>query len=186
MQALKAILFGLALSIDSFTISTTFGLIGEKKSLLRSMNIIGITCGVGQCIFLILGWTAGSLISALVLGFSKWIGFFLLCALSVYMVLDCFRKNKNQLNFKSGLSFNFKIILVLMVSTSFDVLSVGITFGIIQQKIILLVVFTFIFTYFSAHVGGQLGFKIGEKAGNSYGQIIGAFLIFCLACFLLL
>lgn len=186
MYILEAVLFGLALIIDSFTISTTFGLIYQKETLWKDMNIIGITCAIGQVSFLIFGWTIGKLISTILLGLSKWIGFFLLCSLSIYMVWDSFRENKRETPSQSGLNFDLKLLLFLIISTSFDVISVGIAFGLIQKSIMLLIFFTFIFTYISAYGGGYLGFRLGEKVGDTIGQIIGAILIFFLACALLL
>lgn len=186
MHIIEAVLFGLAFIIDSFTISTTYGLIDQKETLWKNMNIVGIACAIGQVSFLIFGWTIGKLISTIILGLSKWIGFFLLCSLSIYMVWDSFRDNERESTSPGGLDLNFKILLFLIISTSFDVISVGIAFGLIQKNIMLLIFFTFIFTYISAHGGGYLGFRLGEKVGDLLGQIIGAILIFFLACALLL
>jgi len=186
MQIIEAVLFGLVLVIDSFTISTSFGLIEQKETLWKNMNLIGIYCALGQILFLIFGWTVGKLISTIVLGFSKWIGFFLLCSLAIYMFWDSFRYKGRESTSPKGLEFNLKILLLLIISTSFDVISVGIACGVIQKNIMLLIFFTFIFTYISVHGGGFLGLRLGEKLGGSVGQIIGAILIFFLACFLLI
>lgn len=79
-----------------------------------------------------------------------------------------------------------KIIIFLVFATSFDVLSVGLTLGLIQEVIGLLMVVLWFFTYFSAYVGGITGFKIGEKIGIYKGQIFGAMLLFGLGVSLLL
>jgi len=177
------ILLGFALIIDSFTISISFGLVEKKETILKNMNLIGITCAIGQVFFLFIGWLVGKMVSILIEGITSWVGFILLSSLSIYMIIDALRKRKDSIPRRTNI--NLKILIFLVFATSFDVISVGITLGLLHEIIILLTIITFIFTYISAYVGGFTGFKIGEKLSVYKGKIIGALLIFFLGCSLL-
>lgn len=184
MQFAEALLLSLALIIDSFTIAVSFGLVETKSTFLKNMNIIGLTCAIGQVFFIAVGWWLGSFIAQFTLGLGPWAGFSLLTLLSTYLVIDAFKKRKNSALPYRELSF--KIILFLVIATSFDVLSVGLTLGLLQESIWLLIIVLWGFTYISAYAGGYAGFRIGEKIGVYKGQIFGAGLLFLLGISLLL
>lgn len=184
MQFLEIILLSFALIIDSFTIAVSFGLVETKPTLIRNMNVIGLTCAIGQVIFIAVGWWVGCFIAQFLVGVGPWVGFSLLTLLSIYLVFDAFRKRNNSALLYRALSF--KIIVFLVFATSFDVLSVGLTLGLLQESIWVLMIVLWIFTYASAYVGGYAGFRIGEKIGVYKGQIFGAGLLFLLGLSLLL
>lgn len=180
----ESILLALALIIDSFTISVSFGLVETKPTILKNMNIIGLTCAIGQVVFIAIGWWVGKYISQFLVGIGPWAGFFLLTGLSFYLIVDAIKKRNNSAALYREL--NFKIIIFLVFATSFDVLSVGLTLGILNEAIGILMIILWVFTYISAYVGGYTGFKIGEKIGVYKGQIFGAVLLFLLGLSLLL
>jgi len=104
----------------------------------------------------------------------QWLGFSLLTLLSIYLVFDAYKKRNNSNSLYRALSL--KIIFFLVFATSFDVLSVGLTLGLLQESILILLIVLWVFTYFSAYIGGYTGFRIGEKIGIYKGQIFGAVL----------
>jgi putative Mn2+ efflux pump MntP len=186
MLLFETILLALALIIDSFTISVSFGLVEKKETIVKDMNLIGITCAIGQAIFLFLGWVFGKFISSFLAGLGPLIGFMLLTGLSIFMVIDAYKKKKNPESSHLGMVINLKILIFLVFATSFDVISVGLTLGLLQEPIGLLIIFVCIFTYISAYVGGYTGFQIGEKIGIYKGQLVGAALLFFLGLSLLI
>lgn len=177
-------MLSLVLIIDSFTIAASFGLVETKSTFIKNMNIIGLTCAVGQVFFIAVGWWLGSFVAQFILGIGPWAGFTLLTFLSIYLVLDAVKKRHNSTSLYRAMSF--KIIIFLVFATSFDVLSVGLTLGLLQESIWILMIVLWIFTYFSAYAGGFAGFKIGEKIGVYKGQIFGAVLLFLLGLSFLL
>ncbi|MCW4045765.1 MAG: manganese efflux pump [Candidatus Bathyarchaeota archaeon] len=184
MQFVETLLLSLALIIDSFTIAVSFGLVETKATFLKNMNIVGLTCAIGQVFFIAVGWWLGSFIAQFIVGIGPWAGFALLTLLSIYLVIDALKKRKNSVMPYRHLGL--KIILFLVIATSFDVLSVGITLGLLEESIWILMIVLWVFTYFSAYAGGFAGFKIGEKIGVYKGQIFGAALLFLLGLSLLL
>lgn len=185
LQFLEIILLSLVLIIDSFTIAVSFGLVETKATFIKNMNVIGLTCAIGQVLFITVGWWLGSFIAQFIVGIGPWLGFSLLTLLSIYLVFDAYKKrNKSAASLCRVLSL--KIILFLVFCTSFDVLSVGLTLGLLQESIVILLIVLWVFTYFSAYIGGYTGFKVGEKIGIYKGQIFGAALLFLLGLSLLL
>ncbi len=183
MQLWETILLSLVLVIDSFTIAVSFGLVERKITFMKNMNIIGLTCAVGQAIFITVGWGLGRYISQFLANLAPWIGFILLAGLSIYLIVDAIKKRDSSTLFYKEI--NLKILLFLVFATSFDVLSVGLTLGLMQQNIVVLLIFLLIFTYLSAFAGGYSGFKVGEKIGVYKGQIVGGVLLFLLGISLL-
>lgn len=148
------------------------------------MNVIGLTCAIGQVLFITVGWWLGSFIAQFIVGIGPWLGFSLLTLLSIYLAFDAYKKrNKSALLYRA---LSLKIILFLVFATSFDVLSVGLTLGLLQESILILIIVLWVFTYFSAYIGGYTGLKVGEKIGTYKGQIFGAALLFMLGLNLLL
>jgi putative Mn2+ efflux pump MntP len=184
MQLLEILLLSLVLIIDSFTIAVSFGLAETKSTFIKNMNVIGLTCALGQVFFIGAGWWVGSFVAQFLVGVGPWVGFSLLTLLSIYLVFDAFKKRNKPALFRLELSF--KIIIFLVFATSFDVLSVGLTLGLLQVSIGMLMVVLWIFTYLSVYAGGYAGLKIGEKIGVYKGQIFGAILLFLLGLSLLL
>lgn len=184
MQHFEILLLSLALVIDSFTIAVSFGLVETRLTFIKNMNIIGLACAIGQVFFIAVGWWVGRFMSQVLLGVGPWMGFSLLTLLSVYLIFDAVKKRHNSALLYRELSF--KIILFLIFATSFDVLSVGLTLGLLRENIEVLMLVLWIFTYISAYVGGYAGFKIGETIGVYKGQIFGAVLLFLLGLSLLL
>jgi putative Mn2+ efflux pump MntP len=71
---LEIILLSLALVIDSFTIAVSFGLVETKPTFIKNMNLIGLTCAIGQVFFIAVGWWVERFIAQLV-GIGHWLGF---------------------------------------------------------------------------------------------------------------
>jgi manganese efflux pump family protein len=184
MQFVETLLLSLVLIIDSFTIAASFGLVETKPTFIKNMNTIGLTCAIGQVFFIAVGWWLGSFVAQFILGIGPWAGFSLLTLLSIYLVIDAFKKRNNSTLPYRALSF--KVIIFLVFATSFDVLSVGLTLGLLQESILILMIVLWLFTYASAYAGGYAGFRIGEKIGVYKGQILGAGLLFLLGLSLLL
>jgi putative Mn2+ efflux pump MntP len=183
MLLLETVVLAFALIIDSFTISVSFGLLEKKVTFIKHMNWIGWACALGQCFFLFIGYLVGGLLSNFIIGYAEWIGFLLLSGLSVYMLIDAMKQRSSAAPKQKV--FNFKLLIFLIFATSFDVLSVGLTLGLLQEQIGILLIFLLIFTYISAYAGGYTGKIFGEKIGVYKGQILGALLIFGLAVSLL-
>jgi len=184
MHLVEVILLSLVLIIDSFTIAVSFGLVESKVTFIKNMNIIGLTCAFGQVFFIALGWWLGSFVAQFIIGIGPWLGFCLLTLLSIYLVVDAYKKRNKSATLYRALSL--KIIIFLIFATSFDVLSVGITLGLLQESILILIIVLWFFTYFSAYAGGYTGLRVGEKIGIYKGQIVGACLLFLLGVSLLI
>jgi putative Mn2+ efflux pump MntP len=78
--------------------------------------------------------------------------FVLLTLLSIYLIVDALKNHNNSALLYRALGL--KIIMFLVLATSFDVLSVGLTLGLPQASIGILMIVLWIFTYASVYVGG--------------------------------
>ncbi|MBF0961842.1 MAG: manganese efflux pump, partial [Alloprevotella tannerae] len=70
MSYIDALLLGVALAMDCFTVSITCGII--ERRLGWQVLVMALTFGFFQAGMALLGWVAGDLISPIVLTYNKW------------------------------------------------------------------------------------------------------------------
>ena len=69
MSYIDALLLGIALAMDCFTVSITCGII--ERRLGWQVLVMALTFGIFQAGMALLGWVAGDLISPIVLTYNK-------------------------------------------------------------------------------------------------------------------
>lgn len=136
---LQIILFGIALSMDSFAVSVTEGLtftdINKKKSLF-----IAAVYGIAQAIFPLAGFwlvegitrivgsaageKAGTVLSLTV----TWISFALLIWIGIDMIVDAVKEMKKPPENKEPKLFSVKEVIFYGFATAIDALATGVAF----------------------------------------------------------
>ena len=111
MHLTEAILLGLALAMDCFTVSLTSGTIA-KRVVARPMLAMTVLFGLFQGGMVAGGWFVSSLFSRILEPIDHWIAFGLLAFIGVQMIREGFRKEEEQ-KFNP---FDYKVILTLAVS----------------------------------------------------------------------
>lgn len=172
MGIVAVILIALSLTIDTFAVSVTTGLLETKIKMWQGVRI-AIIFAFLQAIMPVIGWFLGIQISHLINAYNHWIAFALLIIIGGKMLFDAFKKDEEK---KPINPFDFKVIIGLGIATSIDALIIGVSFAFFEVNIWLAAFITGFFTYFVAMIGMLLGKKIGHLIGNK-AEIVGGLVL---------
>lgn len=174
---LNAVLFGVGLAMDAFSVSMANGL-AEPKMHKNKMCLIAGTFAAYQFGMPMIGWVCVHTIVQIFSAFEKfipWIALILLCYIGGKMLLEGIRGGEEEEE-KPGLGF--AALMVQGVATSIDALSVGFTIAeydviaaLIESVIIAIV------TYFICIGGLVIGKKFGTKLAGKASILGGVILI---------
>lgn len=153
---LEALLIGLALAMDCFTVGITCGL--QRTIKLPRAILMALCFGVFQGGMPLIGSLIGYVFKGSVISFAHWIAFTLLFIIGLKMFME--GRSYSLKNHTFDVS-SFKVILLLSLATSIDAFVTGIGFGMqyndVQVAVLTLVIIavTFVMTL--------IGWKSGEK-----------------------
>jgi len=161
-----------SLSFDSFAVSVSTGLIIYRIKFLQAVKV-AIVLTLFQSLMPLIGWFLGKELAVVISDFDHWIAFILLSFIGFLMIRES-KKNDEEKNEKIN-PLKLKTMISMGVATSIDALIVGITLGVIGNKIFISVAIIGIVTFFAAMLGMLFGKKIGSKFGKKieiFGGII--------------
>jgi len=178
---LNAVLFGVGLAMDAFSVSMANGLNEPKMSKGRMCEIAGTFCGF-QIIMPLIGWFCVHTIATLFSAFQKfipWIALALLLYIGGHMLIEGIHSWKSgEVEEKSGPGF--WALMLQGVATSIDALSVGFTiseysavFAVTEALIIGIV------TFFICIAGLMIGKKVGTKLAGK-ASVLGGVILICI------
>jgi manganese efflux pump family protein len=167
------ILIAIGLSVDSFAVSVSCGLIMFEISF-RKATRIAFSLAFFQALMPLIGWHIGRSVAHLVERYDHWIAFGLLTAIGGKMVLDSFRDDKdaNKVN-----PLDLKVLLGISIATSIDAFIIGISFAFVKIDLLLATIIIGITTFFFSMLGILFGKKTGSRLGKNLEIIGGIFLI---------
>ena len=163
------LLIGISLSMDAFSLSLAYGMIGISK---KNIIVLSIIVAIYHFIMPLIGLTIGIFISSL-------INLHIIASIIlIYTGVDLILSKEETIS-ESKTSF-----LIFGLSVSLDSLTVGIGLNAIT-KVYLLSALTFsicsgIFTYLGLILGNVIGNKIGR-----YSKIVGGTILIIIAIILL-
>ena len=173
---LTAMLLGVALAMDAFSVSLAGGL-NEPKMKRKRMCLIAGIFAVFQAVMPLLGWVCVHTIVTVFESFEKfipWIALVLLLFLGGKMIYEGLsRKDDEELPAASA-----KLLFVQGVATSIDALSVGFTvfegYSLLAAVVAALIIaaVTFVICIAGLFIGRKLGTAIGGKATVLGGIIL--------------
>ncbi|MCD8317605.1 MAG: manganese efflux pump MntP family protein [Paraprevotella sp.] len=176
MHITEAILLGLALAMDCFTVSITSGTIA-KHIVARSMLTMILLFGLFQGGMVLIGWYVSTLFSHYLAPVDHWIAFGLLAFVGVQMIREGFKKEEKQ-------TFNplsYKMIITLSFATSIDAMAVGVSMAFMQlhtwYAVPVPVTIIAVITSLLTTCGLGAGIFIGRKIPFSTSPIGGLILI---------
>ena len=174
----NALLFGLGLAMDAFSVSLANGL-KEPKMKKSKINLVAITFGLFQGLMPLIGWFCIHAVTIAFVGFQKfipWIALILLLYIGGKMIIECFQCKEEDCKLEE---LSIVGLLLQGVATSIDALSVGFTisnynfrFAFYEASIIAAV------TYFISYIGVKIGQKFGTKLSNIASLVGGLILVF--------
>ncbi len=172
MEFFTIFLIAIGLSMDSFAVSITSGLVLNKIKFKNAAKI-AFSLAFFQAILPTIGWLIGTKIQKYIESFDHWIAFGLLFIIGMKMILESIKTDDNDKEFNP---LNPKVLLMMSLATSIDALVVGISFAFIEYRWfwsgLIIGTTTFIIS--------MLGILFGKKIGNKFGykmEIVGGLIL---------
>lgn len=171
-----AMLLGVALAMDAFSVSLAGGLNEPKMNRRRMCLIAGVFAGF-QALMPILGWVFVHTVVSIFRSFEKvipWIALILLLYLGGKMIAEGIaRKEEDEIP-----AATVRLLLLQGIATSIDALSVGFTafeeydFSAAAVAALIIAAVTFAICIAGLFIGRKLGTAIGGKASILGGIIL--------------
>lgn len=173
---LNAVLFGVGLAMDAFSVSMANGLNEPDMKKSKMCSVAGVFA-VFQILMPLIGWICVHTIASVFESFQKfipWIALLLLGYIGGKMLIEGIR-NKGEGGEASAVGFG--ALLVQGVATSIDALSVGFTissftFAEALIEAVIIGIVTFIICVAGLLIGKKFGTKLAGKASVFGGVIL--------------
>jgi len=178
--------------------------IDVKKATLKKAIIVGLYFGVFQAGMPFIGYAVANSFADMIMTFSHWIAFGLLCFLGIKMIIGSFKKdndgdkikdinNDKTCNIETGsidepgnftdtvsdddmTSIGPKVMLPLALATSIDALAVGVTIAFLQTSIWPLTISAGVVTFLLSALGIKIGSIFGARF-KSKAELIGGIIL---------
>ncbi|MDP4210314.1 MAG: manganese efflux pump MntP family protein [Bacteroidota bacterium] len=174
MEIITLIFIAIGLSVDSFAVSVSSGLM-MCEITFRKATRIAFSLAFFQALMPLIGWFIGKRIEHLVESFDHWLAFGLLTLIGGKMVYESFANGDDE---KKNINpLDPKVLLGMSLATSIDALIVGVSFAFISIN---LYITTFVIG-FVTFVVSMLGIYFGKKTGLRFGkkmEILGGVILF--------
>ena len=121
MPLLNIILLGLALAVDAFVVSFSYGAVLKKQRMSNSLALATAT-GFGQFIMPVLGFLLSGTVHYYVSSFDHWIAFGVFTLLGGKIIFDACGKEEDSPQLHK---LSFKILCVIGIATSIDAFVAG-------------------------------------------------------------
>jgi manganese efflux pump family protein len=164
MGLITLIFIAIGLSVDSFAVSVSCGLM-MCGITFRKATRIAFSFAFFQALMPLLGWFIGRRIELLVLNFDHWLAFGLLSLIGGKMVVESLKEVEEN---KKMNPLNPKMLFMMSIATSIDALIVGVTFAL-SYKTLNLYLTTFVIG-FTTFFFSMLGILFGKKTGVRFGK----------------
>ena len=168
--------FGIAvgLAMDAFAVSISYGC-GLRTFSPRVMLWVSAAFAFFQGGMTLAGWAAGSLFAAYIQAVDHYIAFGLLAFIGGKMIWEAFTGSENCEHVDPR-AINIKRLLVLSVATSIDALAVGLSFALLEVRILaaslIIAAVTLAFSMFGVKTGHSLQRRFGRKVEIAGGLIL--------------
>jgi manganese efflux pump family protein len=174
METFTLLVLAIGLSVDSFAVSVSSGLILSEITFRKAMRI-AFSLAFFQGLMPIIGWLIGKKIEFLVESFDHWLAFSLLAIIGGKMIWESFKHNIDSAEKINPLQP--KALLAMSVATSIDALVVGISFAFMQIDMVLATFIIGSTTFFFSMLGILFGKKMGARFGERMEVLGGIVLI---------
>ncbi|OGW80373.1 MAG: hypothetical protein A3G33_10385 [Omnitrophica bacterium RIFCSPLOWO2_12_FULL_44_17] len=171
MNLVEIVILSFGLAMDAFAVSITSGFILKRPKIRHALKM-GFSFGIFQSLMPILGWCAGTSLSAIIRNVDHWIAFALLFVIGGKMIYEGIKPGAENDNSNP---LDFWMLMTLSVATSIDALAVGISFAFLKINIILPVIMigsiTFALSAFGVLIGRKFGHLFEDKI-KIFGGVI--------------
>lgn len=182
MNLIEVWFLALALSVDAFVVSFSYGLIIKKNRNIASFKIATSTA-LGQFLMPILGWYGASTIYKQIEALDHWIAFFVFLVLGLNVIKEAFGSCdcKNKLDSK----LSFKILLMIGIATSIDAFVSGSMLYFVKTPIWFAASLIGITTFICSLIGFNLC-RVFKKLSTKWLEIVAGLILIGLGCKILI
>jgi len=174
MDLASILVIAAALAMDAFSVCISCGMIIARPGF-RHYFRLAFHFGLFQFIMPIIGYFGGKYLEDYIKGYDHWIAFGLLFLIGLKMIHEALSKEPESCDPARDPSRGWSL-LVLAVATSIDALAIGLSFGVLNQSILMpSIIIGAVCSLFSI-----VGIAIGNKAGaliGKRGEIIGGLML---------
>ena len=172
MTVWELFIAAVCLSMDAFAVSVCKGLsIGKTKA--RHCITAGLYFGIFQALMPLAGYLLASTVVARISDYSHYIAFVLLAVIGANMIREAIKGDEENQNAE----MDFKTMFPLAIATSIDAFAVGVSYALVNVKIVPAVLFIGATTFVISAIGVSLGSLIGGKFRKTATIIGGSVLI---------
>lgn len=178
MDWINIILLALALSVDAFIVSFSYGLIikkGKGKAALK----LALATGGGQFLMPVLGWFGARSIYKHIEMVDHWIAFFVFLALGLKIISDSFRDCECPNKLSKVLTL--KILLVISLATSIDAFVSGSMLYFMKIPVWSASIVIGLITFINAILGFNFC-RMFKKFPKKYMEIGSGLILIALGC----
>ena len=172
MGIIELSLIALSLSMDAFAVAVCKGL-AFGKFQAKKASIVGLYFGMFQALMPLLGYWLGAQFQEAISSIDHWIAFILLGIIGGNMIREACKTEDEE---KQDDSLDIKTMTGLALATSIDALAIGITFGVMEVRIVpaitLIGVTTFALSFLGVRLGSSVGGKFQKKAELAGGAVL--------------
>lgn len=174
MDLITITAIALGLSLDSFAVSLSCGVI-ESKIRFRSAMRIAFILAFFQGGLTVLGFFLGSTVSDYIEKYDHWVAFLLLIILGTRMIIGGMKGNDDR----QPLDINsLPVVLTMAVGTSIDAFAVGISLALLNVQIwtagLIIGTVTFLASMTAIRIGKSAGSRLGPRVEIIGGIILAA------------
>ena len=172
MDLITITAIALGLSVDSFAVSLSCGVI-ESKIHFRNAVRIAFILALFQGGLTVLGFFLGSAVSDYISRYDHWVAFILLMVLGIRMVIGGLKGSSEG----EPIDINrLPVVLTMAVGTSIDAFAVGISLAFLKVRIwtagLIIGAVTFLASMTAIRIGKYAGTRLGSKV-----EIIGGIIL---------
>lgn len=178
MSGIDVVLLGLALAVDAFVVSFSYGLI-LKRNRWRNAVSLGAATGLGQFVMPVAGWYGTNLVHGYIESIDHWIAFAVFLALGLKVIDEALSGEDEPCKLSRQLTF--KVLLMIGLATNIDALVTGITLYFMNVSIWFAAPAIGIITFVCAVIGFQLNCCF-KKVPTRYLEIAAGIILILLGC----
>ncbi len=172
MDSYTLLAIALGLSFDTFAVSLSYGVI-RSHIVFREATWVAFILAIFQGGLTVVGFFLGEILSNQLKAFDHWIALVLLAFLGIKMIMEGIRSEKEdkRKDYKS-----FMILATIALGTSIDAFAVGISFALLNVKILKAGTLIGIVTFLASMTAIRIGKSAGKRLGNKV-EIIGGIIL---------
>ncbi|WFN34583.1 manganese efflux pump MntP family protein [Methanogenium sp. S4BF] len=172
MQAPELFIIAIGLAMDAFAVSVSAG-ITTRRSLAKTGMLAAAVFGGFQGGMAILGWYAGSAVSAFLAGYGPLIAFLILAGIGIKMIYESRQEGTGESPIET-----VPALMIMGIATSIDALFAGMGIALLGETVlvpaIIIGAVTAILSFAGVFAGRRIGHLIGEYAEIAGGVILVA------------